>query len=96
MGEKRKAVYHALVAGATKGLSDTALYEFVQDKCPKTSSKRIVRASLLALSDPSLKDKNILDVIYALAIKHRLDELGVHEHDEEDDVTKPVPNLENA
>ncbi len=35
-------------------------------------------------SDPHLKDRNILDVIYALAIKHRLDDTTVEdEHDEE-------------
>jgi hypothetical protein len=71
MGEKKK-IYHALVEGATAGLSDKALFEFLQDKCPKTSSKAIVRASLLALSDPDLRDGNILNTIYSLAIKHRL------------------------
>ncbi len=74
MSEKqRQRVYKALVDGAYEGLTDRELYNFVLEKCPKTTSKRIVRASLLALSDPDIRDPNILHVIYALAIKHRLD-----------------------
>lgn len=72
--KKRKKVYDALIEGASQGLSDTALYDFVLEKCPKTTSKRIVRASLLALSDPDVKDARVLHVVYALAIKHRLDD----------------------
>ena len=74
MGEKKKKVYAALVEGATSGLTDTALHHYVLERCPKTPSKRLVRASLLALSDPDLSDRNVLHVIYALAIKHRLDD----------------------
>lgn len=44
-----------------------------------------MKASLLALSDPDLKDSNILHTIYALAIKHRLDPSSM------DDVTEPEP-----
>lgn len=83
MGEKKK-IYHALVDGATAGLSDTALYDFVQKECGKTGSKKIVRASLLALSDPDLRDGNILNTIYALAIKHRLDAVAPDEQESED------------
>jgi hypothetical protein len=71
--KKRKKVYDALIDGATQGLSDASLYDFVLEKCPKTTSKRIVRASLLALSDPDVRDAKVLQIIYALAIKHRLD-----------------------
>jgi hypothetical protein len=71
--KKRKKVYDALIEGATRGLSDTSLYDFVIKKCPKTTSRRIVRASLLALSDPDVKNAQVLQVVYALAIKHRLD-----------------------
>ena len=70
----KKRVYEALVDGATEGLTDQALYDFVKARCPNATSKKIVRASLLALIDPHLRDRNILDVIYALAIKHRLDD----------------------
>lgn len=92
MGEKRKRVYHTLVDGAKDGLTDNEL-----KKWPKTSSKRIVRASLLALSNPDLHDRHILDVIYALAIKHRLDDLGIAKDGAEDyDMTKPAPFIEPA
>jgi hypothetical protein len=87
--KEKKRVYEALVDGAMDGLVGDALYDFVRKRCPKASSKKIVRASLLALSDPHLKDRNILDVIYALAIKHRLDDTTVEdEHDEEADEEK--------
>lgn len=90
MGEKKKKVYHALVDGATTGLTDKALFEFVVDKCPKTSSKGIVRASLLALSDPDLRDRNVLNAIYALAIKHRLDPGSADDLDEDDATPAPL------
>ena len=69
--KKQKKIYEALVEGATEGKTDADLYNYVVEKCPKATGKKIVRASLLALSDPTLRDTNILQVIYALAIKHR-------------------------
>lgn len=91
MGEKKK-IYHALVDGATSGLSDRALYDFVQSECGKTSSKKIVRASLLALSDPDLRDGNILNTIYALAIKHRLDQIAPEDH-QESELVEVAPSI---
>ncbi len=84
MGEKRKRVYEALLDGATEGHSDQALYEFVMERCPKATSKKIVRAALLALTDPHVTDRNVLHTIYALAIEHRMDEVGA-ESDPDDD-----------
>jgi len=96
MSDKKKRVYRALVDGATEGLSDKALFEFVHERVPKVSSKNIVRASLLALSDPDIKDGNILHTIYALAIKHRLDSGHEDDGDEEEApvaeaASKPTP-----
>lgn len=97
MGEKRKKVYEALVDGATEGHRDRQLYDFVQQRCPKTSSKKIVRASLLALSDPDLKDHNILSTIYALAIKHRLDAVRSDDDDQDDDdPTELAPSISDV
>ncbi|WP_337268703.1 hypothetical protein [Oryzifoliimicrobium ureilyticus] len=94
MGKKLERVYHALVEGAAKGLSDDALYDYVIDECPKTSSKRVVKASLLALTDPDLRDPESLKTIYALAIKYRLQDLGVAEDvTEEDDDDVSVPKV---
>ena len=73
MSGKINRIYEALVEGAEKGLSNDVLYKHVMEQCPEASSKKIVKASLLALSDPDVKDANILQVVYALAIKHRLD-----------------------
>jgi hypothetical protein len=96
MGEKKK-IYHALVDGATAGLSDKALYDFVQKQCGKTGSKKIVRASLLALSDPDLRDGNILNTIYALAIKHRLDDVDPDQHEgEELEVAPSIATKDDA
>jgi hypothetical protein len=94
MGKKLDRVYHALVDGASEGLTDGDLYKYVLDQCPKTSSKRIVKASLLALSDPHLKDRNVLSTIYALAIKYRLVSLGVEDDlDDEDEDRPAAPSL---
>ena len=82
MGDKKKQIYSALVEGAATGLSDDALYGFVLKQCPKASSKKIVHASLLALTDPDLKDRDILNAIYALAIKHRLSATADNENEE--------------
>lgn len=81
--KKIRKIYDALVEGAYQGLSDVELHDYVFEHCPKASSKRLVRAALLALSDPEIKDRNVLNVIYALAIKHRLD--GGPDSDADDD-----------
>ncbi|WEX74806.1 hypothetical protein PYH37_000087 [Sinorhizobium numidicum] len=91
MGEKRRKLYEALLEGAMQGHSDRNLYDFVLERCPKTSSKKLVRASLLALTDPDLKDRTILSTIYALAIKHRLDEARADEID--DDPRELAPSM---
>jgi hypothetical protein len=85
----RKKIYEALLEGARDGLKDEALYAYVVEHCTKASSKKIVRASLLALSDPDLKDAAILEAIYALAIKHRLDPVEANDADVEEE-EKPV------
>ncbi|EDQ31394.2 hypothetical protein HPDFL43_10976 [Hoeflea phototrophica DFL-43] len=81
--KKVRKVYDALIEGAYLGLSDKKLHDYVFEQCPKASSKKIVRASLLALSDPEVQDRNVLNVIYALAIKHRLDGGPDSDEDEE-------------
>ncbi|MFK0204739.1 hypothetical protein [Agrobacterium sp. NPDC090283] len=99
MSEKRKKIYHALVDGATEGLSDKALYEFVIHRCPKASSKKIVRAALLALTDPDVTDRHVLTTIYALAIKHRMDEIGegdLEQDEAEGEDREPVPLRKRA
>ncbi|OWK24237.1 hypothetical protein AJ87_23695 [Rhizobium yanglingense] len=94
MSEKRKRVYEALLDGATEGLSGKALYDFVLQRCPKATSKKIVRASLLALSDPHVKDRNVLHTIYALAIAHRIYEVGsASDPDDEEDPAEKSPVL---
>ena len=82
--KKIRKVYETLLEGAYLGLSDVQLHDYVFANCPKATSKRLVRASLLALSDPDVKDRNVLNVIYALAIKHRLDSGPDSEEDEAD------------
>jgi hypothetical protein len=72
VGDTKKKIYDYLIEGATSGLTDDALYGFVTKQVPKANSRRIVRAGFMALSDPALTDRNILNVIYALAIKYRL------------------------
>ncbi|SCB40681.1 hypothetical protein [Rhizobium hainanense] len=99
MSEKRKKIYHALVDGATEGLSDKALYEFVVNRCSKASSKKIVRAALLALTDPDVTDRHVLSTIYALAIKHRMDEIGqsdLEQDDAEHEDREPAPLRKRA
>lgn len=80
-------VYDALLEGAADGHRGKQLYDFVADQYPKTSSKRIVKASLFALSDPDVRDRDVLEAIYELAITYRLSSLGVEEdaHDDDDD-----------
>lgn len=82
MPDKTKKIYHALVEGAQSGLTDTGLYAHVVNGCHKATSKKIVKASLLALTDPDLKDAPTLHAIYALAIKHRLDPVSADDQDE--------------
>ncbi|WEX74760.1 hypothetical protein PYH37_000031 [Sinorhizobium numidicum] len=82
----RRNAHEALVEGATpfrrRPLGVRA------EAYPKTSSKTLVRASLLALTDLELNDGNALWTNYTLAIKHRLDGAG---NDEIDDLGDDDP-----
>lgn len=95
---KRK-IYEALVDGASAGLGDAALYAYVQERCPQVNNKKLVRAALLALTDPHLADRNILQTIYALAIKKRLEDLhasGSETSERSQHEKKAGPNEEQA
>lgn len=94
MSDKIKKIYEALLEGAESGLTDKALFQHVVDECPKATSKKIVKASLLALSDDELKDAQILKVIYDLAIKHRLDPGSAD--DVEEPATTKMPKLKKG
>ncbi len=85
MGKKLNRVYNALIEGAADGRTGTDLHDFVTDKCPKTSSRRIVKASLMALTDADVRERYVLEAIYDLAIKYRLSSLGVEDDTHEDD-----------
>ena len=91
MSDKFKKIYEAIVDGAEDGLTGTALFKHVLSECPNATSKKIVKASLLALTDPEMKDEKVLRVIYDLAIKHRLD--AVSENDAEPDDASDAPKL---
>ncbi len=90
MGKKLNRIYEVLVEGAADGLAGKALYNHVTAKCPDTSSKRIVKAALLALTDPDVRDRDVLERIYALAIDYRMTSLGIEvaSHEEDDDETR--------
>ncbi len=97
MGKKLNRVYEVLLDGAASGLTNEKLYQHVVRECPKTSSKRIVRASLLALTDPSVTKREVLEAIYALAIKYRLIALGIEDDDHEpDDEDVPPPTISDS
>lgn len=94
MGKKLNKVYEELLEGATDGLKKQGLYDYVLERCPETSSKRIVKASLFALSDPHVRDRHILEAVYALAITYRLSALGVeYDTPEEDDDDTGAPSV---
>jgi hypothetical protein len=99
MSDKIQKIYDALLDGAQAGLTDKALFKHVLSEYPKASSKKIVKASLLALSDPDVKDANILNVIYALAIKHRLDPVSKDDVDAVEEVEAtpaPMPQVKKS
>ena len=73
MGGKTQKIYDALVDGAERGLTGELLFRHVPSHVPKATSKKIVKASLFALSDQDLLNKEILSAIYDLAIAHRID-----------------------
>lgn len=83
MGDTKKKIYEYLIEGASSGLEDADLYAYIVGRVSKANGKRIARAGFLALSDPALTDRNVLNAIYALAIKHRL--AGDHADEAEDD-----------
>lgn len=74
MSVSKSDLQEALIEGATDGLTSGQLFVHVREKFPKAKTEKIVRAAFRALSEPTLKDRSILDVLYALALQHRLDE----------------------
>ncbi|MFA7413597.1 MAG: hypothetical protein WC048_03850 [Rhizobium sp.] len=84
-----RKIYEALVEGATAGLGGDELFGYILSRHPKTTSRKIVHAALLSLSDPALSDRNILHTIFALAIKHRLKELQSGDTGKESDKDTP-------
>lgn len=72
MSSKKKDIQEALVEGASQGLFGKKLYEFVRNECPGAKNKKIVSAAFLVLSDPSIRERKILDVIYSLALERRI------------------------
>ena len=49
---------------------------------------------MFALSDPDVRDRNVLEAIYALAISYRLSSLGVDEDTpDEDDEDAQAPSV---
>lgn len=46
--------------GTEEGLTEKVLYKYVVERCPKATSKKIVKASLLALTDSDLKNEQLL------------------------------------
>ncbi|MGO7998083.1 hypothetical protein ACC734_37515, partial [Rhizobium ruizarguesonis] len=77
MGKGRNRIYEAVLEGATGGLSEKELYDFTVKLCQKVTSKKIVRASVLVLSDPFVTDSSILKTISTFAVEHRLKQLGI-------------------
>jgi hypothetical protein len=96
MSDRTQKIYEAMIDGAQAGLADDNLFKLVVKTCPKATSKKIVRASLLALSDPGVKDKKILETIYALAIKHRLEPISKDDLKEIKAAFQPEPKKKSA
>lgn len=90
MPVSKRELEEALVDGATEGLTSMQLFAKVRGQYPKAKTGKIVRAAFHVLSEPTLKDRNILDVIYALALAHRLDEAPEDGSDGDDVDEVPV------
>lgn len=76
-GDKKAALSRAIREGAKSGLLADALYHHVLSVVPDAGGKAIVNSALLALSEPDITERNVLDAIYDLAIKHRLAQVTV-------------------
>ncbi|MGJ4858275.1 hypothetical protein AB4037_05770 [Labrys sp. KB_33_2] len=96
MGDTKKKIYEYLIEGATSGLTDEELHAYIVGRVSKANSKRIARAGFLALSDPELTDRNVLNTIYALAIKHRLAGSGAEEAEEASEESSGKANASDS
>jgi hypothetical protein len=72
MSDKWKQIQAALLKGASAGLSEVALYDFVTERCPAASQEKIVRNALALITNPEIDDRRVLDALYALVIVYRL------------------------
>ena len=72
MSDRWKQIQAALLKGASAGLGEVALDEFVLKHCPAVSREKIVRNALALITNPDIDDRHILDTLYALVIMYRL------------------------
>ncbi len=72
MGRKLSSVYEVLIQGLCSGLSGHDLYRHVISHCAVSSDKRICRASMLAMSDSRVADREALEAVYTIATDRRI------------------------
>jgi hypothetical protein len=72
MGRKLMGVYTVLVEGVCCGLSGHELYDFITERCKQVSPKRLCRASTMAMSDPRIENREVLETIHMLATDRRV------------------------
>ncbi len=86
MADSKKQIQQALLEGVAGGLSGEALLQFVKRET-KAKSKKIVHAAFFALSDPDLKDRKALDVLFELGLSYRL-----RAEEEDQSAEEPAPS----
>ncbi len=72
MGRKLSSVYEVLIHGVGRGLAGHELYDHIQSGCKVSSNKRICRASMIAMSDARVSNRDVLEGIYTIAIDRHI------------------------
>ena len=71
VSDTKKQVQKALLEGVAEGLKGEALLQFAK-RATGAKDKKIVHGAFYALSDPDLKDRKVLDILFELGLSHRL------------------------
>ncbi len=71
VADTKKQIQKALLEGVAGGLKGEALLQFAKRETG-AKDKKIVHGAFYALSDPDLKDRKVLDILFELGLSHRL------------------------
>lgn len=76
MGKKRETLYAVIIDGLRKQLNDDELRLYIAGQIENVTDSRIVKATILGFSDPSVQEPALIEKLAALAARYRVRQFG--------------------